>query len=54
MNARELTTKVFELDNIIFDYKKRIEDLEQETAKLRLLMEDMKIDIKMMQKESEV
>ena len=50
MNARELTTKMFEHDNIIYDYQKRIEVLEQETAKLRLLIEDMQIDVKMMQK----
>ena len=49
MDARELTQKMYEQQNITNNHEKRIEYLEQELAKLRMLMDDMKIDLKMMQ-----
>ena len=49
MDARELTKKMYEQENTINNHEKRIEYLEQELAKLRMLMDDMKIDLKMMQ-----
>lgn len=48
MDARELTKKQHETDAQLTDHKKRIEYMEQELAKLRLLMEDMQIDVKML------
>ena len=50
MDARELTKKMYEQENTIINHEKRIEYLEQELSKLRMLMDDMKIDVQMMQK----
>ena len=49
MNAQELTEKYFKNKYMIEDLDKRVEYLEQEYAKLRRIVEDMQIDIKMMQ-----
>lgn len=49
MNAKELTEKYFTLKYRLDDYEKRIEFLEQENSKLRRLIEDMQIDVKMLQ-----
>ena len=48
MNAKELTDKYFTLKYQNDDFEKRIDYLEQENIKLRRIIEDMKIDIKMM------
>lgn len=49
MDARELTKKLYEQENKLTDYEKRIEYLEQELSKLRLIVGDIKIDMQMMQ-----
>lgn len=49
MDARELTKKYWELSNLVDDLKKKVEFLEQENSKLRMLTEDLKIDVKMLQ-----
>lgn len=49
MDARELTKKSYEYDATLTDHKKRIEYLEQELAKIRLMVEDMQIDVKMLE-----
>lgn len=49
MDARELTKKMYEQQNIIYEHDKRIEYLEQELEKLRMFIDDMKIDLKMLQ-----
>ena len=49
MDARELTKKMYEQQNITIDHEKRIKYLELEIDRLRLLMNDMQIDLKMMQ-----
>ena len=48
MDARELTKVCNELQNSFIEMKKTVEYLEQEVNKLRLLTEDMKVDIAMM------
>ena len=50
MDARELTKKYIDMSNELFQTKKQVEYLTQEFEKLRLLVEDMKIDIQMMQR----
>lgn len=47
MDARELTKKMYEQQNITNEHEKRIDYLEQELAKLRMIIEDMKIDVSM-------
>ena len=49
MDARELTKQMFNQQNVTNEHEKRIDYLEQEIAKLRMVVDDMKIDIKMMQ-----
>lgn len=49
MDARELTNKYMDMSNELFQTKKQVEYLTQEFEKLRLLVDDMKIDIKMME-----
>ena len=49
MNAQELTEYYFKCKYIVDDLAKRVEYLEQENAKLRRMVEDMQIDIKLMQ-----
>lgn len=50
MDARELTKKVTEQENRIFVLEKEMCFLREEVQKLRLLMGDIEIDVKMMQK----
>jgi hypothetical protein len=50
MDARELTKKYIDMSNELFQTKKQVECLTQEFEKLRLLVEDMKIDVQMMQR----
>ena len=50
MDARELTKKYMDMSNELFQTKKQVEYLTQELEKLRLLVEDMKIDVQMMQR----
>ena len=50
MDARELTKKVQEQENRIFMLEKQVEYLTQEFQKQRLLLDDMKIDVQMLQK----
>ena len=49
MDARELTKQMYAQQNITNEHEKRIAYLEQEIEKLRMVVDDMKIDIKMMQ-----
>lgn len=50
MDARELTKKVQEQENRIFILEKQVEYLTQEFQKQRLILDDMNIDVKMLQK----
>ena len=50
MDARELTKKVQELENKVYLLEKLVDYLTQEFEKQRLLMDDMRIDVQMMQK----
>lgn len=50
MDARELTKKVTEQENRIFVLEKQVEYLTQEFQKQRLILDDMSIDVKMLQK----
>ena len=47
MDARELTKKFYELENTIYDYRKRIEYLEDSNRKLQMQVSDLKIDAEM-------
>ena len=49
MDARELTKKVYELENIIYDLRKRIEYLEDINRKLEMYVDDLQIDVKMLE-----
>lgn len=50
MDARELTKKVTEQENRIFVLEKQVEYLTQEFQKQRLIIDDMQIDVKMLQR----
>lgn len=50
MNAQELTKYFYKHDNEIVALKKQVEYLEAELKKLRLLMQDLQIDVQMLQK----
>ena len=50
MDARELTPIVEKNKDRIFLLEKQVETLTQETKKLRMIVDDMKIDLQMMQK----
>lgn len=50
MDARELTKKYTDMSNELFQTKKQVEFLTQEIEKLRLLVDDMKIDVQMIQR----
>ena len=50
MDARELTKKVTEQENRLYHLEKEVVFLREEVEKLRLLMGDIEIDVKMMQK----
>lgn len=49
MDARELTEKYYKMSTDITELKKQMEYVLTETEKLRVLMDDLKIDIKMME-----
>lgn len=51
MDTKELTKKYILMSNELFQTKKRVDYLTQEFEKLRLLVDDMKIDVKMLQKD---
>ena len=50
MDARELTPIVEKNRDRIFLLEKQVENLTQETEKLRMIVNDMKIDLQMMQR----
>lgn len=54
MDAKELTKKVTEQENRIFVLEKQVEYLTQEFQKQRLILDDMSIDVKMLQKGRQV
>ena len=47
MDARELTKKFYELENIIYDYRKRIEYLEDVNRKMEMRVKDLEVDVRM-------
>ena len=47
MDARELTKKFYELENIICDYRKRIEYLEDVNRKMEMRLKDLEVDVRM-------
>ena len=49
MDAKELTKKYYDLENRYTETKKQVEYLTQEFEKQRLIIEDMKIDLKMLE-----
>ena len=51
MDARELTKAYNDLRNEYFETSKKVEYLENEVSKLRLLVEDLKIDVAMLSHE---
>ena len=50
MDARELTEKYWALENEVAKLKKEVEYLKDEIQKLRMLTEDMKIDLLMLER----
>lgn len=50
MDAKELTEKYFVHHQDIYELKKKVEYLENEVTLLRRLVDDMRIDIKMLEK----
>ncbi len=50
MDARELTKRYEKLMNDYIETKKKVDYLEQEVSKLRLFVDDMKVDIAMLEK----
>ena len=50
MDARELTEKYHKLNGDVADIAKRLDYLEEEYKKIRMLIQDMSIDVKMLQK----
>jgi len=50
MDARELTKVYEQIRSEQQDMKRTVDYLEQECAKLRRIVEDLKIDVKMMQR----
>jgi ribosomal protein S15P/S13E len=51
MDARELTKEYTRLSNDLFTTKKQVEYLTQELEKLRMLVDDMKIDVRMLSRQ---
>ena len=49
MDARELTKKVYVLDNTICELKAKVEHLEQENRLLNMHVQDLLVDVKMLQ-----
>ena len=50
MDARELTKRYYDLNNTVFELKKEVEYLTQKAAKLRMIVEYLKIDVKMLER----
>lgn len=50
MDARELTKKYMDVSNELFTTKKQVKYLTQEVEKLRMIVDDMKVDVQMMQR----
>lgn len=50
MNAKELTKVVNEQSNRIIELEKDMEYLKQEFKKQRMFIDDLKIDVKMLEK----
>ena len=50
MDAKELTKKYWALENEVAELKKEVEYLKDEAQKLRMLTEDMKIDLRMLER----
>lgn len=50
MDARELTKAYVKFENEYMETKKTVDYLEQEVQKLRMQVNDLMIDIKMLQK----
>ena len=50
MDARELTKKYYDLRNEYDHTKKQVEFLTQEIEKLRMIVDDMKVDVQMLQR----
>lgn len=48
MDARELTKVVTDQGNRLFTMEKQVEYLTQELEKIRLIVDDLKIDVRMM------
>lgn len=51
MGARELTKEYTRLSNELFTTRKQVEYLTQELEKLRMLVDDMKIDVQMLSRQ---
>lgn len=51
MNAQELTKKFYMLDNQQIDLKKVVDYIEQEIEKMRLTLNDLNVEIKMLESE---
>lgn len=49
MDARELTKKFYELENINYDFRKRIEYLEDVNRKMEMRLKDLEVDLRMQQ-----
>lgn len=49
MDARELTKIVMQFSNDIIDLKKEVNYINQQLQKLRVVVADLQIDVKMMQ-----
>ena len=49
MDARELTEKYYKMSTDITELKRQMEHVLSETEKLRVLMDDLRIDVKMME-----
>lgn len=52
MDARELTKVVTDHGNKLFTMEKQVEYLTQELEKIRLIVGDIQIDIKMMERKN--
>ena len=50
MDAKELTVRVRELENIVKDLQGKVEFLERQYNLQEMIINDMRIDVQMMQK----
>lgn len=51
MDARELTKEYTRLSNDLFTTMKQVEYLTQEMEKMRMILDDMKIDVQMLSRQ---